>query len=121
MKDTGRKWESLVEDTKAWVPVSLEKSRLLRVQLASVLQEDEPVEEEMVFEPSSRSQEVHPTGGRRVTGQTSTGVGEPRQVDSQDSQLLNDDGKASMCGKRDSTWRHDRQNQRTWSQRRDAE
>ena len=40
------------------------------------VEEDSPAAEEMVLVPSSGSQEIHPTGGRHVTGKTTIVAGE---------------------------------------------
>ena len=57
------------------------------------VEEDDPVEEEMVFEPSSGSQEIHPDRWSECHWKTTIGVGDPSQLDKQDSQQLNVDGK----------------------------
>ena len=56
-------------------------------------EEEDPVEEQTVVEPSSEPHETHPTGGRRATGKNTIAVDDPDQVHDRDSQLFSGDGK----------------------------
>ena len=75
--------------------------------------EEDPPKEETVLEPSSGPQEIHPTGGRRVTGETTIAGDDPDQVPDQDSQLLTGDGKRPRVEKETTR----QTNRRTWSEK----
>ena len=60
-------------------------------------EEEDPVEEETVLEPSSAPQETHHTDGPRVAGKTTIAGDDPGQLHGPYSQLL------STSGKRDDT------------------
>ena len=56
-------------------------------------EEEDPVEKETVREPPFGHQETHPTGGRRITGKTTSAGADPHQVRDQDSQVPSGDSK----------------------------